>query len=527
MNKSRVFLTFTLIAGTSVALASDPATQQWSGMQAPLGVTRSAACNAYPIPEHPGKQSDRPGEPIVLEHRIHIWGNQDSNSLIFLPDDLEQDTFPLVVILHGRGFDYDEYSSIQAMLAANGIASASIQYSELHYESDYDEEAFYEIFDKHLQQIYGDIDIDSHPLHGKVNPNLAIAGHSMGGGLAVYASNRLIEEDKYPVKLRSVMALAPNPQADKGWHIEPAVAQGLLVMLGSNDADTGVNSPWNSGFYTYDQSGYLRNEYSNGYYPHAFTKSMIYMKDAEHGTYLDSDASALHDAAVAYVVAYARWSLLDDQVYRTYFKHQHPVSDSVAVSVLHSDPFRRVLANFEGPSKYHNTLGGKNAYEEILADQDVSVHFNDGSSHFSQALRLKWDKTATAPQAVFDLPMPYKGGIDYRNLSGFDYLSFRIGQMHDPSVNSTDFDMRVRIEYRYNGTKYTQAKRLSDFGHVPFPFAHDQASETKSVMNTILFPLCAFDEIPFADAKVTAIRFEFGLPGSEQGDIQIDSLEFL
>lgn len=489
-----------------------------------------SACGVYATPESPVSVVDYPAEPVVLEHTTHIWGGKESDSLIYLPSDDGRNTapgrFPLAILLHGKTYDYTEYTTLQRRLAQNGIASVSIQYSKHHADSDYSPESFYEVFDKNLFGIYNYTGQDINPLYGKVSRNIAILGHSMGGGLGVLAANRVVKDGVHDVDVRSVIAMAPNPHAEFEWHVEPDVAQGLLVLLGSNDADSGVNTPGNSGFYTYDTSGYLQNEYSNGYHKHAFTKSMIYMKGADHLAFVDDGDPSAREAAVAYIVAYARWSLMSDQAYGVYFRRQAPVGNAVPVSVLHSEPYRRVMDNFEGASAGFNDLGGKNTFLHLLVEHDASV-FEDESPHYTYVLRLRWDSGKGLPVARFGLPLPMKGHLDMRDLSAFSHMSFRAGQMYHSGKNNEALDFRIRFDYHQNGQHLSQTRKLSDFGSIPSPFAHNQASGTKSVMNTVLVPLCMFEQIDFDKALITGISFEFSVPGSETGEIQMDSLEFI
>ena len=490
-----------------------------------------SSCGSYSVPENPITRKDYPDQPIVFDHEIHIWGQDYSRSLIYLPAhdrEIAPGRFPLAILLHGRGFDYSEYTSIQRQLAHNGIASISIQYSQTHHESDYDEAAVYEVVDKTLHNIYANLEDTPNPLYGRVTRFISFIGHSMGGGFAVYSANRVTEEQKHGVKVRSVMALAPNPQADKEWHLTPDAAQGLLVLFGSDDADTGVNSIWNSGFYLYDKSGYLRNEYTNNYSKNAFTKSLVYLRNVNHTSYLDGAESVALDTVIGYLTAYARWSLLGDPSYRVYFRQQEPLTAKIKTSLLHSEPYRRVLDNFEDSSVGFNTLGGKNTFKNIEAKNDYSVFFPGDSAHHTEALLIKWDHSNDSPElprTVFRLPMPLKGHTDDRDLSGFKYLSFRVGQIDDPKTNNPDLDFVIRLSYLYNKTLHSQTRPLSDFGSVPFPLADGQAAETKSTMNTVIVPLCAFDQIVFDEALITAIEFEFTSKGSQSGHIQIDSLE--
>ena len=508
------------------------------GISAGRTRTSGSGCVSYSVPTSPYTRTDFKGEQFSQEYNI---GLSENKVIFYLPSNQgtpAQGKFPLTIILHGRTYNYDLYRKLQERLAANGIASASLQYSVTHAENDFDEFYFIEKFKNFLGQIYGNFPNADCPLQGKVTNNISIIGHSMGGGLAVYAANTVAKEKLYGLSVRSVVTLAPNPQIEKNWFLTPQTTSKLLVMFGSDDPDTGVNACMNSGFGLYDLSGYSKNEYeTNGYAGNAFEKSMVYLKDVNHVDFTDNGIQTYQETIKSYVVSFLRWSLLDDQAYKVYFKYQEPVDYNyeTIVNLQYSESgSKKVLDNFEG-NAIVNTSGGMNSYQNVTYKKGISHALISDSPHFTNVLTLQWDKkNATVPKVIFTIgsgdktPLILKNKTaEAGNLKNYGFFSFRMGQVYNPIINKNHLDFTVRITYQRNGSVKSQAKKVSEFGDIPFPFAHQQESKTKSAMGTVMVPLCAFGEIDFQTDAIKSIAFEFDAAGFEKGHIQLDNLEFI
>ena len=508
------------------------------GISAGRTRTSGSGCVSYSVPTSPYTRTDFKGEQFSQEYNI---GLSENKVLFYLPSNQgtpAQGKFPLTIILHRRTYNYDLYRKLQERLAANGIASASLQYSVTHAENDFDEFYFIEKFKNFLGQIYGNFPNADCPLQGKVTNNISIIGHSMGGGLAVYAANTVAKEKLYGLSVRSVVTLAPNPQIEKNWFLTPQTTSKLLVMFGSNDPDTGVNACMNSGFGLYDLSGYSKNEYeTNGYAGNAFEKSMVFLKDVNHVDFTDNGIQTYQETIKSYVVSFLRWSLLDDQAYKVYFKYQEPVDYNyeTIVNLQYSESgSKKVLDNFEG-NAIVNTSGGMNSYQNVTYKKGISHALISDSPHFTNVLTLQWDKkNATVPKVIFTIgsgdktPLILKNKTaEAGNLKNYGFFSFRMGQVYNPIINKNHLDFTVRITYQRNGSVKSQAKKVSEFGDIPFPFAHQQESKTKSAMGTVMVPLCAFGEIDFQTDAIQSIAFEFDAAGFEKGHIQLDNLEFI
>ena len=492
------------------------------------------SCDDYPVPPNPSTYTEYSGDQVKMEYYSSVL-REEYPGLIYLPSQNGRPVsgkFPLAILIHGRHYDYDWYQEIQQHLARNGIASASIQYSEEHAGQDYYDSHFLQQFENHMQVLLGNLSSDYNPAHGKFKNRIALIGHSMGGGFAMRAAQWL-QEENFDVDLMSVVNLAPNPQEDD-WYITTQEAQGLLVIFGSNDDDTGVNKPSSSGFLSYDRSGYIRNEYTfNGYWKNRFTKSFAYIKGANHKSFIDvgHGQGPHHDVALGYINAYMRWSLKDDHAQHVIFKQQHAFyGQSPEVSLQYSDgSYRRVLDHFEGPYLNWSALGGNIHYSNIGYDKaDAQAQGNPHKSgHETQVLTLNWQGASNihVPKVEFSLPIPFSFGIDYRDLRRLRYLSFRMGQLANAADSNEELEFYIRFTSKWNNVTKTQRIKLSDVGAVPSPLANGQDSQTKTAMNTVLVPLCAFDEID--RARVTKIGFEFNHADRNRGGVQMDSLEFI
>lgn len=496
--------------------------------------TSGSGCFSYSIPANPTTRIDFKGEQFSQEYNI---GLSENKVLFYLPSSYgtpAKDKFPLAIILHGRTYNYNLYKKLQERLAVNGIASASLQYSVTHAESDFDESYFIEKFKHFLGEIYGDFQDTNCPLQGKVTKNISIIGHSMGGGLAVYGANVVAKEKLYDLSIKSVVTLAPNPQIEKNWILTPQTTEKLLVMFGSDDPDTGVNNCMNSGFGLYDLSGYNKNENNS-----AFEKSMVYLKNVNHVDFTDNGIQSYGETIGGYVVSFLRWSLLNDQAYKIYFKYQEPIdyNNGTVTNLQYSETgMKKVLDNFEG-NALMNSSGGMNSYQNLTYKKGISHNLISDSPHFTNVMTLQWDKkNATIPKAIFSIGTNNKaplssntntGNATMGNLRNYNFFSFRAGQIYSPSINKDHLDFTVRITYQRGGIVKSQAKKVSEFGNIPFPFAHMQDSKTKSAMGTILVPFCAFGDINFQTDTIQSIGFEFDVPGFEKGYIQTDNLEFI
>lgn len=496
---------------------------------------RLDSCDGYQTPINPALHTDMEGEQVSMTYYSKPLSNEFPG-LIYLPSQngrVIDGQFPLAIIAHGRNYDYNWYQEMQRHLARNGIASVSIQYSETHSGLDYYASEFIEHFKRHMNVLFGNLSADYNPAHNKFNRKIALIGHSMGGGFAVHASQWLTDQAQYNVNLMSVVNLAPNPQETE-WYLTPNEAQGLLVIFGSDDQDGGVNLNNSSGFLTYDRSGHLKNEYSfNGYQPQRFTKSFVYVKGANHNSFIDSEVEKIqgpyHEEITGYINAYMRWSLLNDYSMQTIFKQQHNfVGPDPQITLQYSDPiYRRVLDHFEGYSEHWNAMGGNNLFSQIsFQKKEAKANGNIAkSAHETQILSLEWQASNQQPKVDFYLPFPYTFGLDYRDLRRLRYLSFRMGQVFNSNGSDEELNFYIRLTSHLNGELKTQKVSLNEVGIVPSPLAKDDYSNTKTTMNTVIVPLCLFNQIDLE--RVIKVSFEFNHPDRPQGKIQMDSLEFI
>ncbi|MBX2798398.1 MAG: hypothetical protein KTR31_12030 [Myxococcales bacterium] len=483
-----------------------------------IGSTLASAAPAdcddtYRVPDNPLDERDYGGQPAVDTYGTGPSGRDPGGRVVVPTTSGEpKGTFPTAWIVHGIGVGFDEYTVLQERLAHAGIASVSVEHADPDVPGSFDAQGLEDTLLEHMSLLYGSGGTDATPLAAHLDERIALVGHSIGGGYVLRASSAVA--GAFGIDLFSVVAMAPN--AEEGDPIGRAEAQGLLVILGSDDADDAVNRAYNSGFGAYDESGSPFNEVSfSGGHDERFTKSMVYVEGAEHTSYSD-DAGAHQDVVHAYVLSYLLWSLRDDHDQHVFFKQGETLDAATGVQLQWMEPtFRRVLENFEGGSAVYNTLGGSNVFVDVTTEKGAASSVEPESPHHTRVLAVDWSSSGSS--IGFGLPAPKVGQTDLRNLMGRRYLSLRVGQDADAN-GSVDFSVRLR-----DGSGTQQSHPISAFGTVREPFSG--ASHTDAAMETILVPLCAYDAID--RSKVLAVELVFDRRGHTSGHIQLDSLEFI
>ena len=441
------------------------------------------------------------------------------------------DDLPLVIILHAQLFKHDEYDYLQEHLASNGIASASISFTDATIET----EIFEDSFQSHLEFLY-----EIHPQKYHLGDKMSVIGHSRGGGHAVWApkyvaNNRHLFPDD--IEVRSVIALAPNAIENGNPDAEFLTDQDVpayLVMYGSEDEDTAVNTRFNSGFISYDRSGYDKNENSYWGQSRKFYKSSVYLKGANHLSFMDT--SVYNDKIKGYALAFLRWTLITTGDNRKeniiYFRDQVPIThtgkhNNLSIQYSHG-PHRRVLENFEDNNSSMNTLFGNNYTNNVETTYGVSNAFFEGSPHETKVASIKWPANSSGtPYMRFKIPYSWwtynYRYYQVRDISDFSHLTFRVGQNNRFNGGELDFYVVLRsYDYWTYGYKEDRIK-VTDVGVIPGRYAVKDL-DIRSVMNTISIPLCKFDNTDLT--YVYDVTFEFDVPGHESGHVQIDSLEF-
>jgi hypothetical protein len=459
-------------------------------------------------------------------------------------------SYPATIIVHGNGHDYRAYDYLLDHWARNGFIAASIHLNGGQTATDRAKVLFQHI--EKLKTKFG----------AKFQNNLGIMGHSRGGE-GVATAPRLNQQQGLGYPFNAVISLAPtNQHVDE--HIVPPWATPYYVIYGSLDRDVtgeGVAPLRNCGFALYDKA-------------QGKNKAMLFVYGATHDRFLtppgdpDYDYDWLSPAdmlkalsgnahqaiAKAYMTAYFRRQLLSDDQFEGMFTGEWVPPSVAAVDGGKAKVFcqyrcepgvRKTLDEFEdahtATSWQTSTIGGTVSHIGLLANPiEDELYEADAiySPHNTSGFVVRWDNLGDRLEFTVG-PNP----ADSIDLSGFDFLSFRVSQKYDPSgvINPLNADQDFFVLLRDLSGKERQVK-AGKFNRIPYPFVrdpilrYDYASGTyknvpviKSALSTVRIPLDAFT-IECAGAPCVelsqVVKLAFVYQPIATGEIEIDDIEF-
>jgi pimeloyl-ACP methyl ester carboxylesterase len=171
------------------------------------------------------------------------WGKTGADCWSTAPSNM-----PLVAILHGYGYAYDEYGYLQSHLARNGFVSASIDVVAQSLTPTAYTEAAQAAIDYLRSSCFQENFVDNFTVANAVDKqHFGVVGHSRGGESARYVASLLAGAIDFDVK--AVVALAPTHQTTQD--ILGTQTDGYLLLYGSSDPDVSAQS----GFGAHDQAG--------------------------------------------------------------------------------------------------------------------------------------------------------------------------------------------------------------------------------------------------------------------------------
>jgi dienelactone hydrolase len=421
---------------------------------------------------------------------------------------------PLVMILHGNGYDYDEYGYLQAHLARNGFVSASIDvvaqppYGKLQPDATTHQQTAQTAIDYLRSACFQSNFVNNFSVANPVDKqHFGVVGHSRGGETARYVASLLASAADFDV--RAVVAMAPTRHTTQD--ILGTQSEGYLMLYGSSDPDVNAQSA----FGAHDQAG--NNDWST---PSAYDlyRSMKFFAGGTHQGFSDLGFSATQRGTTqGYVHAYLRAHLKSDWGYYEDYIRGDAVPGSFASSVFsqYSDPTaRRVVDNAQRASLSPSTIGDTVTTSGIgsitLADGTLTL----GTPHFTKLLVVS--PNGTNGFVRWAIP------VGKRDVTSFKYLSLRLGQLSGATGTN------IRIGVTNSGVK--TFVNLSDYGAIPQPRsmctqgmgAYCADIQTLAHMQTFRIPLWDFG----ATNDVTSVELEFvGTTGNGRSFI-LDSVEF-
>ena len=469
--------------------------------------------------------------------KAHIFFPADSLGVTDPTEISDYETsYPLIVIIHGNGHDYTNYDFLLGHFARNGFIAASI-----------DVRYFNGAVDTHgmsgqgrAEALFPHLDIIKTKFASKVQNNIGIMGHSRGGDAVVKAA-RINQQQGYGHNINAVIALAPTDKYGSEV-LGGAWSKPFFVLYGSRDGDEkgSIETPG----YTVPQTGFAHYDRANG-----SKKSMCFVYRATHNGFITSNVDAAWDSDIeanmepvatqqaftkAYMNAFYRWHLKNESQWEGMFAGEWTPGSVSATGakfyIQYQDTTALIVDEFEGAIDWQaSTIGGTvddagtlpvDPSEGKMSAAVIASGLDPKSPHDTQGLKVKWDNIGD--KLVFSIPS------DYKNVSGYSVLSFRVTQKIDSGNNLSNQSQNFRVALR-DGSNNERAVRISPFYDIPFPDHRPNHIYSKSAMLTVRIPLksyrivCAgLNQVNLDD--ITTLTFLF----SEKmtGEIEIDNIEF-
>jgi hypothetical protein len=207
-------------------------------------------------------------------------------------------------------------------------------------------------------------------------------------------------------------------------------------------------------------------------------------------------------------------------------------NEKVYPSYLHRRS--RLVDNHENSTVATNTLGGQVGHNFSTQSSEVfsqypftasSQAYNDTFFHDTDGLIGVWDKSGR--EFAYHVP------TQYRDVTGFDYLSFRVTQVYDGPTGRNDLDpMELGVGLR-DGSGLEARVSSAKAGRIPSAFEirhNDSWRHHASMMRTVRVPLSCMaassEEEGEAMNMSSITRVQFDTATAESGIVGIDNVSF-
>lgn len=460
----------------------------------------------------------------VVQRRANVWFPADAPGVTD-PSQISavKANYPLVVVVHGNGHSYTSYDFLLQHLARNGFVAASV-----HLNGGMAGLGRANVFYQHLpvlQAAFG----------AKLQNHIGVIGHSRGGE-AVLKIARLNQQGALGYGIDCLISLAPTDQYGHEV-LAPPWATPYFVLYGSRDGD--INGGiWTPG-YTVPQTGFALYDRASG-----APKHTVFVHRASHNGFITVNENFTGEAAfcidpadqkkitLAYMNAFLRTHLLGDGRWAGMFSGEwQPPSVSATGAKLFVQtraPGQRVVDDFESaPSWSSSSIGGTvtqaglpaNPSEGRLHDDPAASGVDSKSPHDSKGQRLPW---AGAGRLEWTIP------AGQRDVSAFEAVSVRIGQVADSASNPLNQPQNLRVELRDGGGN-ERAVRVGAFTVLPYPDVRPDNSVTKSALSTVRIPLTSYTIVCAGQPQVdltNVVSLALTFAETPTGEIDIDEIEF-
>lgn len=433
--------------------------------------------------------------------------------------------YPLIIIAHGQGHNFQMYDYLLSHFAHNGFIAASVHLTDgMHGLGRAN------LLLAHIPVLKGEFG-------SKLQNNIGIMGHSRGGEGVVKAA-RVNNEKGLGHNIKCIISLAPTDQygAEK---LAGPWSTPYLALHGSMDGDVRIfqsnpaNDHRSGGPSLYDRTAGSK-------------KTMVFIYGATHNGFVGFNEGAggsngpsmippdaQQTIAKGYMNAFFRMHLFNETKWEGMFRSEwKPKATTLAnggnvkLFLQYQHPLARKIDTFEGThdatSWQTSTIGGSVSQTGLVANPvDNNLFTLDShSAHDTAGLHCEWN--STNDRLEFTIPAAFK------NVTTFTHLSFRMGQRALHAANPANLNTNLRVALR-DSSGQERAIRVSAFGVIPFPHQRAGDTDTLTMMHTIRIPLSAYTikcaglvSVNLTD--ITHIKFLF----SEQstGAVAMDDLCF-
>ncbi|QFT88655.1 Alpha/beta hydrolase family protein [Bacillus sp. THAF10] len=504
-------------------------------------------------------------------YREWFWGfnlrQAPVNGRVWMPVGSEDETYPLVLMVHGNHnmVDYSDggYAYLGEMLASKGYIAVSVDQNFINSGKSghigWDNAGRAWLLLKHLEQWKTWNDSKSHELFQKVDmENIALIGHSRGGE-AVSTAKLFSELERFPnnAKLRfnfdfnikSLIGISPGDgrfqPGDQPVDLEDV---NYLTIQGGNDTD-------HTNYWGIRQFKRIQfTEEFDGF------KSSIYLYGANHGQFNTSwgmdqpspywwfmnreellDPDVQRDIAKTYISAFLDATLKNQSEYKTLFTKKQ-----AAASFIPTDPLRiqyedasfDPVANFEEDVDVLTSSSGGdlNGYN-LSVWKEMNLLLRNQEKQENQVVKLGWRSntsryTLQIPEGIsssfekdtvlrFDAIQAHKQRYDFYNIplpEGYENKAIPISVSLKPK-GVGDFDSRIRKTMFIDPTYTTKLYRF-EWWNKRIGNQYEHMLQTYEL--PISFLKESFPDIEYQD--IEEISFEFNQ--TESGLILLDNIGF-
>ena len=467
------------------------------------------------------------------------------NRVLYFPDfEVFDPQTPVVLFIHGQGFNQASHDHLLQHLARNGFICQTWKRGDTDPGGELPDPMalITEV------KTYFSLDQDT---------PVIVIGHSYGGKMAT----NLAEENQNagaPHNIRALVGISPTSEA--GLHLTPTEAPNYLVLLGSRDQDTygweteppGATEA-RAGFAAYDRAG-TEGSTDVIFVPPGGSavrqlKAMVFLYGMDHdgssnfqqqcnsGTqYLDYDDMRCFTRA--YVTGFLRWRIYGEDDHGGMFagdwKPQSVLTATTAAAdgwgnaagaplgiyQQYSATYRRALVNFSTTPTIYKSSG-------INYSIGPALDIDDWAPHDTRLMKVTWSFAANARYLWIPIPS-YQ-----QNLTGFDTFSLRVGQAYNawwllnPFNQEQEFNIWL-LDENFSGT--SMPAHL--WGEIPFPDdsefigvalpCESNGDQSKSAMSTVRIPLSSWSR-HMNLSKVIYMGIE--LPANSFGTLLFDNFE--